>query len=82
VAFKAEMETANTVTEICSVRYGEEGIENREEKSFINCLNRVLPQPKKISDKVHELQGFPQVFSKDPSRISDYRKYIFHPLGT
>jgi hypothetical protein len=45
------METANNaIREICSVRYGEEGIENLEEKSFIHGLNRDLPQLKKISD--------------------------------
>jgi hypothetical protein len=48
VAFNAEMETVNNVIrEICSVRCGEEGIVHLEERSFIYCLNRVLPQLKK-----------------------------------
>jgi hypothetical protein len=48
VAFNAEMEnTNNVIREICSVRCGEEGIVQFEERSFIYGLNRVLPQLKK-----------------------------------
>jgi hypothetical protein len=82
MAFNAERKNSNNViNEICSVICGEEGIVHIEERSFIHCLNRVLPQPKKISDQSHELEEFPHVFSRDPW-ISDYRKYVFHSHGT